>query len=64
MGGVRVDAAVLFPLVLDRIADERSPSGLLAVSRTLELKPTIRQSFVFFVPFCGYTTRGKEDDHG
>ena len=22
------------------------------------------QSFVFFVPFCGYTTRGKEETHG
>lgn len=37
MGGVRADASILFPLVLDRIADERKPSDLRAVSRALEL---------------------------
>ena len=37
MGGVRTDAAILFPVILDRIADEGSPSDLLPVSCTLEL---------------------------
>ena len=37
MGGVRADAAILFPLILDRIADERSSSDLCPVSCTLEL---------------------------
>ena len=37
MGGVRADAVILFPVVLDRIADEGSASDLRPVSCTLEL---------------------------
>ena len=37
MGRVRANAAILSPLILDRIADERLPSVLRSVSCPLEL---------------------------